>query len=73
MPIPRFLSLVKIDKEIASTELPELKKESPHPTFVFLGEIPQMPGHCVVVDYESGKVYSGYHTENFIELKDDEC
>ena len=33
--------------------------------FIYLGEIPNMPGHCVVVGHESGKIYSGYHIENF--------
>jgi cell division protein FtsX len=33
--------------------------------FIYLGEIPNMLGHCVVVGYESGKIYSGYHIENF--------
>ena len=33
--------------------------------FIYLGEIPNMGGHCVVVGHESGKIYSGYHIENF--------
>lgn len=41
-------------------------------TYVFLGEIPNMPGHCVVLNHRTGKVYSGYHTDNFIELTEDE-
>jgi len=39
--------------------------------FVYLGEIPNMLGHCVVVGW-SGKVYPGYHTWNFVELTDEE-
>jgi len=38
---------------------------------VFLGEIPNMPGHCVV-STKDGKVRFGYHTDNFIELKPEE-
>jgi hypothetical protein len=40
--------------------------------FIFLGEIPNMQGHCVVAGHKSGKIFSGYHTNNFIELTEDE-
>lgn len=40
-------------------------------TVVFLGEIRKMPGHCIVANRE-GQVHWGYHTENFIELTEDE-
>ena len=33
--------------------------------FVYMGEIPNMPGHCVVADYLTGKVSCGYHIDNF--------
>ena len=41
--------------------------------YIFLGEIAQMPGHCIVAEYKTGKIICGYHTENFIELTEDEC
>ena len=34
---------------------------------LFLGEIEDMPGHCAVVN-RSGKVFWGYHTDNFRDL-----
>lgn len=40
--------------------------------YVFLGEIPNMPGHCVVAERQSGRLLAGYHTENFVELSEDE-
>jgi hypothetical protein len=40
--------------------------------YVYFGEIPNMPGHCIVADHKTGKIYSGFHTENFTELKKDE-
>ncbi len=40
--------------------------------YVFFGEIPNMPGHCVVADHRTGRVYSGYHSEWFVELAPDE-
>ena len=39
---------------------------------VFLGEIANMGGHCVVADARTGRVYAGYHTENFAEIPRDE-
>lgn len=40
--------------------------------YVYFGEIPNMPGHCIVADHRTGKIYSGYHTKNFTELRKDE-
>ena len=41
---------------------------------VFFGEIPNMPGHCIVLQFKGNKncLLVGYHTENFIELSDGE-
>jgi hypothetical protein len=36
--------------------------------YVFLGEFPNLPGHCVVAESKNGKIHAGYHTESFIEL-----
>lgn len=40
--------------------------------FVFLGEIPNMLGHCVVVGYTSGQVFTGEHISDFRELTENE-
>lgn len=40
--------------------------------FMFLGEIPNMMGHCAVVGWSTGKVYCGFHIENFVELSEDD-
>jgi hypothetical protein len=40
-------------------------------TYVFFGELPTMPGHCIVSDYVTGKIYSGWHMHNFTEIKED--
>ena len=67
--IPRKLSLVKFD----AARLPRVSRRwypfRPGSTYVFLGEIPNMPGHSIVADQQSGRIYSGYHTDHFIELK----
>lgn len=42
-----------------------------HEVVVFLGEINEMPGHCIVAK-KDGKVKWGYHTENFRKIKENE-
>ena len=37
----------------------------PKKTYLCLGEIAQMPGHVVILDYRTGQIFSGYHTERF--------
>jgi hypothetical protein len=75
MNIPRQYSLVRVEDWYKE----HLVKggNAKHPLakgdlFVFLGEIPNMPGHCVVIDHSTGKVYSGFHIENFHEVKPEE-
>lgn len=80
---PRPLSLVKFDFSKVSIE----DKVSYYSHFdtkgderlMFVGEIPNMPGHCVIHlmrrltdNSEYIKTYVGYHTSDFIELTDDE-
>ena len=43
----------------------------PNQSLLFLGEIANMPGHCVIVD-RRGKVYWGYDTDNFRNPTEDE-
>jgi len=72
--IPRKLSLVKLSDYVTD----EMIKEYEYPfkkskIYVFLGEIVNMQGHCVVVEYKANHtVYSGYHTDNFVELSEEE-
>jgi hypothetical protein len=37
-----------------------------------VSSIPNMPGHCVVADAETGQLFTGYHIENFEEIPEDE-
>ena len=39
--------------------------------FLFLGEVKQLPGHCVVAT-KDGRVIWGYHTENFVVIAEEE-
>jgi hypothetical protein len=70
---PRRLALVKfvsppVIRGRKSASYPFKKDEA----YVFLGEIPNMPGHCVVAAKKNGKIHAGYHTESFAELAADE-
>lgn len=72
---PRQYALVKLTdfmkdwlRDNDQTDSPLLSED----IFIFHGEIPNMPEHCVVSGHKSGKVLSGYDTCNFIELSDSE-
>jgi hypothetical protein len=72
---PRRLALVKF-RPPAEPALGNSKKIrypfKEDEAYVFLGEIPNMPGHCVVAERIGGKLYAGYHSQLFTELSDDE-
>ena len=40
--------------------------------FIYLGEIKQIPGHGIFVETKTGKVYTFYHIDEFIELTEEE-
>ena len=70
--MPRQYSLVKFDY----SQLPKEYHNGAYPfakdrRYVFLGEIPNFGGHCIVSD-GNGKMYTGFHLENFIELTHNE-
>jgi diadenosine tetraphosphate (Ap4A) HIT family hydrolase len=63
--IPRQYSLVRFVREDMSSPF------SRNVAYIFLGEMPNMPGHCVVIG-EGSRILAGQHTENFKELTDEE-
>lgn len=65
---PKINSLVRFIIPKEKGEYPFLDGD----TLLFLGEIKNMPEHCIVVN-KNGKIFFGYHTENFIQIKDDDC
>jgi hypothetical protein len=68
---PRERSLVKF---VATSSVRNGKKypfKRDH-TYLFLGELANMPRHCVVADLKTGRLFAGYHTDNFRELAEDE-
>jgi hypothetical protein len=69
---PRPMSLVKLREGFFSAkEVVSLPFSDDFP-LVFLGEIPNMAGHGVFSGSKTGKVYSGYHIDQFVELSEDE-
>lgn len=70
---PRKLSLVKFNFEAVPAQYRRKYPFRASKIYIYFGEIANMPGHCVVADHKTGKIYSGYHTENFIEINADEA
>jgi hypothetical protein len=69
---PRKLSLVRFKEESVPKGLPRKYPFRKERTYVFFGEIPNMPRHCVVADQKTGQLHSGFHTDNFAELSMEE-
>ena len=71
--IPRKLSIVRFNAAAVPKSYRRKYPFRAGRSYVFFGEIANMRGHCVVADHRTGQIYSGYHTENFIELTEDEA
>ena len=70
---PRKMSLVRFNLEAIAKSYHRKYPFRAGRAYVFFGEIANMRGHCVVADHRTGRIYSGYHTENFVELTEDEA
>lgn len=75
--IPRQYSWVRFNYENTPANLHhyyiDVFPKDRKPRFVFMGESPQAKGHCFIYDIEKQILLGLYHTEDFIELTDDEC
>jgi len=74
-PLPRQYALVKVResyREFIEQQGHDDCALAQEDVFVFLGEIPNMRGHCVVAGHKSGRIASSYHVENFVEIPEDE-
>ena len=67
---PRQYSLVRFNFDALPEEYRDSYPFSSEHRYIYLGEIPNMGGHCIVMD-DAGKHYVGFHTENFIELSEE--
>ena len=59
MKAPRQYSLVKLNDD-AIHYFSKGTFEKTDTRFVFLGEIPNMLGHCVIIGKYSGRIYTGF-------------
>jgi hypothetical protein len=64
--------LVKFDFKELPIEYHKSYPFSEYDRFVMLGEVEGMDGHCVVANTRTGQVHINYHTENFVELTEEE-
>jgi len=71
--VPRQYTLVRFRFDQLPVELHGKYPFTADGVYVFFGEIPNMSGHCVVSDHRTGRVYSGYHTEHFVEIAEDDA
>lgn len=71
--VPRQYSLVRFQFDAIPVEYHVRYPFTRDGVYVFFGDLPNMPGHCVVADHKTGQIYSGYHTEWFAEIPPDEC
>ncbi len=68
---PRQFSLVKLRADLDKSMSKDLPFMDDLP-LVFLGEIPNMPEHGIFAGHRSGRIYSGFHIFEFVELSEDE-
>ena len=65
---PRQYSFVTFnDGGYQYKEYPELGKKH-----IYLGEIPNMSGHCIVLDPKTNAFHVGYHIENWEEVDEED-
>jgi hypothetical protein len=65
---PRPYSLVKFTEEAKQ----HINPFDNNNVFVFLGEIPNKPGHCIVFLESTGKTWVGFETNSLIEIDEEE-
>jgi hypothetical protein len=64
----RLNSIVKFDSVEDLSEIFDKRD-----TFIYLGDIAQMPGHCIVIRMGDGTLFYCIHTDNFVEVPEEEC
>ena len=66
-------TLVKFDFDNIPVEFHSQYPFSRRDVFVYLGDIVQMPGHCILIRMSDGKGFAGYHTDEFVRVPDEEA
>lgn len=60
--------------ELKNVNRPEFYEQfMSNESFVYIGEVVQMPGHIICAGVQDGKIYVGFHDDDFVELTDDEA
>jgi len=59
-------AIVKL-KEEHFKYFPQFKKDQ---HLIYLGEVPNMHGHCLISDFKTGKIQGCYHIEDFEVVND---
>ena len=65
--IPRTMSMVRFSDDCLPEDHRGQYPMEKHRLYLFMGEIPNMPEHCAVVDQATGEWFVGYHTNLFTE------
>jgi hypothetical protein len=70
----RKLALVVFDKKSCTSEQYDqfYKEKFGNNSFIFIGEIPNAPGHCVIYNFRTERIEGMYHTDNFREATSEE-
>jgi hypothetical protein len=70
--LPHQLTFVKLRDDVFTSEKATALPFYEDFPLVFLGEIQNMPGHGIFAGHRTGRIYSGYHIDQFVELDEDE-
>jgi len=62
--IPDPMSMVWLSPKVPKSKY-QFFRDQP---LVFLGEIPNMSGWCVIANCETGRIYAPYETKIFVEV-----
>ena len=70
----RRLAFVVFDKSSCTDEQYEqyYKKVFDEKQFIYMGEVPNAPGHCMLYDLTTNEMIGMYHIENFREATSEE-
>jgi hypothetical protein len=70
---PRFLAFVKLADWMTDEQRNHyVEIFGSAAALLYLGEIPNMRGHCVIYSKDTNKMFVGYHIENFVEMSEEE-
>lgn len=69
---PRFMSICKFTTAYYPKELQSQWPMDKRGRFIFFGEIPNMPGHCIVMNMSTKEFHNSWPVHLFVELCDED-